>query len=59
MEKKIRICDMCRKTIEEDFYKLTVEKRTGCNLFLERLIYVDICKDCSNAVLEFLQEGKK
>lgn len=59
MEKKIRICDMCGKIIEKGFYKLTVEERTERNYFAERLIYADICKDCSNAVLEFLQGRKK
>lgn len=59
MEKKLRICDKCGKTIEEDFYKLIIEERTERNSFLERLINADICKDCIGTVLEFLQEKKK
>lgn len=59
MEKKLRICDKCGKTIEEDFYKLIIEERTKHNSFLEGLINADICEDCIDNVLEFLREKKK
>ena len=57
MEKKIRICDLCGQVIEKDFYKLTEWKEDDFKS--EILINIDICKDCSSAVLEFLQEKKK
>lgn len=56
MERKIRTCDVCRKVIPDEFYKIEIEKRSKYDVYESLMVYADLCEDCFRKLIGFMEE---